>query len=149
MSDLALIWDNAANGADLELLGADLATEDGLRTAIIISLFSDRLARPDDALPDDSGDRRGWWADAFPEAEGDQIGSRLWLLDRAKQLPETLDAANDYATEALQWLVEDGVAQSVTVTAEWTQAGLLGAQIEVARPTAPAARFFFVWEATA
>jgi phage gp46-like protein len=64
-----------------------LDTEFSLATAVTIALCTDALANVSDVLPDlTSHDRRGWWADldadeiwgAWP------IGSRLWLLTRAK-----------------------------------------------------------------
>ncbi len=84
--------------------------------AVIVSLFSWRRAHADDKLPADQ--RMGWWGDTFPTVPNDRIGSRLWLLSRAKLLPETVNQANEYATEALQWLVQDGVAARVVVEAE-------------------------------
>jgi len=48
----------------------------------------------------------------------DRIGSRLWLLARAKLVPETAARAKEYAEEALAWLVADGVAARVEVQAE-------------------------------
>lgn len=149
MTDLALIWNDAAANADLGLLGADLATDDGLRTAIIISLFSDRLARADDDLPDNTADRRGWWGDSFPQFDGDLIGSRLWLLDRAKEVPATLTSAQDYAVEALAWLIEDGLATTVSAEAVWTAPGALGLTVTVTRPDGEVAGFYFLWEASA
>jgi len=121
-------------GYDISLSGPDLLADTGLRTSVIISLFSDRLAEPDDVLPDDSGDRRGYWADALASVEGDRIGSRLWLLSREKQTNETLNRAREYAEEALQWLVDDGVAQSVHVNASWVRSGMLGLIIDITRP---------------
>lgn len=72
----------------------DLQGDDGLMTAVIISLFTDARAHDDDPLPDErvgvSSDRRGWWGDCLPDAQGEQtlesIGSRLWLLWREKDL---------------------------------------------------------------
>lgn len=126
-----------------------LAEDDGLQTAVIISLFTDRRARADDALPGAEDDRRGWWADAYPEVAGDEIGSRLWLLARAKQTDETLNRARDYALEALQWLVEDGVASTVNVTATWVQPGALELQAQVVKPDDAQIdyRFRQAWEA--
>ena len=50
MSDLKLTWNEW--GADATVEGHDLALEDGLATAVILSLFLDARARADDALPD-------------------------------------------------------------------------------------------------
>lgn len=103
---------------DWAISNGDLAADDGLDTAVALSLWTDRLANADDVIPDGSADRRGWWGDAFlpPLADGtpDHIGSRLWLLAGALQIPETAQRGQAYCQEALQWLVDDGVAASVT-----------------------------------
>lgn len=149
MTDLALRWDNNTFGADLALIGPSLATDEGLKTAIIVSLFTDSRARDDDPLPA-PGDRRGWWGDAAPKIRGDRIGSRLWLLSREKRLQSVLNRARDYAQEALAWLVEDGIAQSVTVTTEAQGEDILAIGVEIIRPGAiQRQRFDFTWEKTA
>ena len=109
MTDIALLWDNDAFGADLAIAQGDLATDEGLRTAFIISLFTDARARDDDTLPQQGGDPRGWWGDALAEDDEGPIGSRLWLLEREKKIGSVLIRARDYATEAVQWLVRVGV----------------------------------------
>src|SRR5688572_23031344 len=107
-----------AQGSDYEFdltfrLG-DFKADEGLETAVLISLLTDRRCEPEE-LPDPETDRRGWWGDLFADVEADQIGSKLWLLDRTKQSQETLNAAQEYAEDSLEWLLEDGVAASVTV----------------------------------
>lgn len=133
MTDLALTYDSQRLVFDLADPGADLTPDDGLETAVIDSLFTDRLAEPDDELPDGDTDRRGWWGDMLAETPGDRIGSRLWLLSREKELPEVLGRAEEYANEALAWLVDDGVANSVEVTAENPSPGLMTLQITITR----------------
>ena len=145
MTDIALnIVQQGDLVADFDILNADLATDDGLQTALLISLFSDRLANADDVLPAGS-DRRGWWGDAYADVPGDLIGSRLWLLDRAKQVPATLVAAEAYAQEALAWMIEDVVAASVTCTASFPQLGYLGLGVVVTKPGGGLSRFSYVW----
>jgi len=120
MTDIALVWDPALACADITVSKGDLVADRGLRTAVLISLFTDELARPDDALPDGTDDRRGWWGDTPVEGESpDPIGSRLWLLARAKRTEETRRRAETYAQDALTWLVADGVAAAVAVAASW------------------------------
>lgn len=119
----------------------DLVAEGSLRTAVILSLFLDRRAEDDDILPNGSDDRRGWWADTVApmtdygigggSASGDHIGSRLWLLSREKQLAGVLERARHYAEEALTWLVEDGVATAVQVTATNPRQGWLVLEVTV------------------
>jgi len=134
--DIALLQQQAGEAVyfDLALDGFDLASDGSLRTAVILSLLCDRRAEEDDEIPDGTADRRGWWADAYAEREGDRWGSRLWLLRRAKQVPETVRLAREYAEEALAWMVEDGVATSVSVTAEIVRRGVLGLLVRIERP---------------
>ncbi len=147
MSDIRTVWVGFDEGADILQQGADLATENGLTTSVIISLFTDRLAEDDDLVPDGTGDRRGFWGDAYTDIPGDLIGSRLWLLGREKQLQPVVLKAQEYAQEALAWLVEDGIASAVQVTASIVRSGVLGLEIEIDRPMQPAARYQFAWEA--
>lgn len=133
---------------DIGIAGADLERDSGLETAVIISLFTDRRAEADDILPDGSDDRRGYWGDQYAEVEGDLLGSRLWLLDREKQLPGVVQRAKQYAEEALAWLVEDGVAAKVIVTAEIPRPGMLGLVIEIHKPDGQQLGFRFsnLWD---
>ena len=95
-------------------LGLD--SDEALVRAVVISLFSWRRANPDDDLPGDL--RQGWWGDSFPVVPKDRLGSRLWLRSRAKLTSETVVRAREYAEEALDWLVKDGIAARVVVEAE-------------------------------
>jgi len=131
---LSMIWDVDAMGGDVEIVDGGLVDDDTLRTAILISLFTDRRAGPDDMLPDDSGDRRGWVGDALATTEGDRIGSRLWLLKRRKQVEQTRRDGEDYCREALQWLVEDSIATALDVSAAWARSGVLAVRIGVVLP---------------
>lgn len=116
-----------------------LIKEEGLESAVLISLLTDRRANPDDALPDDDGrvkaipaDRRGWCGDALSEDDNDdRIGSRLWLLVREKQTEETRRRAIHYANEALEWLIEDGIASTIEIEAEWEGIGRLNMLITI------------------
>lgn len=148
MSDLALSWNPDLAEADLTLAGLDLATDEGLESAVIISLFTDRRAAPDDVLPEGLDDRQGWWGDTFADVDGDQIGSRLWLLRRAKRTVESQRKAIEYVQEALAWLVEDGVAASTSTTAEWLGDSGLALTVAIVRPAGAPAQFkFALWEA--
>lgn len=112
-----------------------LAIEDTLDSAVLISLFTDRRAHPDDVLPDRKTrthpvtlDKRGWCGDALME-DGDRIGSRLWLLTREKQTEETRRRAVEYCEEALQWMINDRLIASFDIDAQWHAGGRLNALI--------------------
>lgn len=114
---------------DIARADGNLVLDESLDTAVSISLFTDRRALPSD----NAAVAGGWWGDAYPVAEGDLIGSRLWLLRRARDLPATLRLAEDYAKESLAWLVDTGVAIEVKATATKVADGKLGLDISVVR----------------
>ncbi len=117
-------------GCDWTVTPQGLAQDTALDSAIIISLFTDARALPTDEY---SGDPRGYWADALT-VTGEtpvRLGSRLWLLRREKQIPATLRRAEQYAREALQWLIDDGIAQSIAIAASAPRNGVLLLDIQI------------------
>lgn len=153
MTDLALRWDDASFTGDLALEQGALAADDGLRTAIFLSLFTDARAPDDATLPEQGSDRRGWWGNGFPQASpagssSQELGSLLWLLRRAKITSANIALAKDYATAALQWLITDQVASAVHVEVE-AQGNRLSIGVTLDRPNGPAReRYDFTWEAS-
>lgn len=118
MTDLRLELDET--GADLLLEEGDLALDEGLETAVVVSLFTDRRVDVDERLPEEVDvedpppfyrQTRGFWADTA----GDRWGSKLYLLSRAKALPATAAAAVAAVEEALEWLVRAQIVSSVSV----------------------------------
>ncbi|MDR1308634.1 MAG: phage GP46 family protein [Deltaproteobacteria bacterium] len=131
MIDLALTFSEAGD-FDLSIVDGDLLGDEGLASAITVSLFTDRLAREDDplpgAMPGQKADRRGWWGDlGRDDGRSSPIGSRLWLLDREKELPETVNRAREYAAEALAWL--EALGGSYTVEARDERPGRLALDV--------------------
>lgn len=149
VADLALTWSNVTGDADLSMIDNDLASDRGLETAVLLSLFTDRRAANDDVPPSgDAADRRGWWADQFAATEGDRIGSRLWLLDRATLNGENARKAEEYIREALQWMIDDRVVASIDVAIDITsQRGATLIALALQRPGREAIAFKFahVW----
>ena len=117
MSDLRLARTSSWE-FDLEFNGSDLVLGDDLETAVVVSLLTWARRATDDPDPTPGGDPMGWWADALLRETGDFLGSKLWLTQRAKITPDVLLQADQWGEEALQWLVDDRVAESVTVAAE-------------------------------
>lgn len=122
---LTLFDDIVSRGTVITELGSrialpgDLVKDVGLESAVIISLFTDKRASEDDDRPDKGGSKRGWWGDqASPEVENDEIGSHLWLLERAKTTDVTITRAKQYAKEALQWMVDDNIVSKIEVEVE-------------------------------
>jgi phage gp46-like protein len=125
--------------------GGDLRADDGLETAVILSLFTDQRLAAGAALPEGVDDPRGWWGD-MGEDDGVQWGSLLWLLWREKVVPATVARAIEYCRDALQWMIDDGIARAVNVVGE--RAGLyqISVGIEIVRPTGEAVRYAYLWD---
>ncbi|RDU99237.1 phage GP46 family protein [Trinickia dinghuensis] len=135
MSDFKIVWDAANARGDWQVLAGDIATGDDLETALLLSLFTDREAAPDDEIPDGSGDRRGWWGDDDSGDDTGPTGSRLWLLSRRKSpTDKTLTDAYDYVVEAIQWLIDTGVVGSFMVVTQWVKPDMLGISITAYQP---------------
>lgn len=136
------------NEMDLQIEKGDLALDSGLRTAVLLSLFTDARAGSEELPPGETW-RRGYWADELAETLNDRHGSKLWLLTREKQTPEVAERAREYCLEALQWLIDDGIAASVSVSTGFFSRGSLGIEIEIVRPGGDrsAFRFDYLWRA--
>ncbi|MFT8417390.1 MAG: phage GP46 family protein [Acetobacter sp.] len=131
--DIALSWNVARAEGKWIVSNGDLLLGSALASAVMVSLFTDRVAPETITTLDGAfgispaagaagsrtNNRRGWWADAWADSP---IGSRLWQMERAikagrSSVPREVEAI---CQEALQWLVDDGVAQSVVVAAQWS-----------------------------
>lgn len=132
---------------DVKREGLVLAMDRTLETAVIISLFTDRRARADELTPPTQDAPRGWWGDLLSDIPGDEIGSWLWLLYREKATDETLGRAREYALEALQWLVEDGVARSVNVKTGYRDrlAGVMDIDVAIDKREGSLERYNLLW----
>ncbi|MEO0649377.1 MAG: phage GP46 family protein [Planctomycetota bacterium] len=106
---------------DVEVGQVDLQRDPGLGAAVLVSLFTDRRLPDEQRLPDPDADRRGVWFDT-PD---DRWGSLLWTLQREKRLRSVLVRAEQYVREALEWLVEDGVCESIAADAEYVASRLV------------------------
>ncbi|HDM8436274.1 phage GP46 family protein [Yersinia mollaretii] len=142
-TDIKTIWEPDKLLGDWQTGGGGLLDGNDLETAILISLFTDRLARADDAI--DSDDRRGWWGDTGSEYP---IGSRLWLLRREKLTTKVALKAEDYANEALVWLLDDGVVTAISTNAQIMYPNRLNLIISYQQPaqTQASVKFSWVWE---
>lgn len=151
MGDVKTVLVDVTQGAEWLLEEMLLAEDDGMDTAIVQSLFTDRQADADDKLPHGQIDRRGSWGDAYlpplPDGTADKEGSRLWLLD-GKKTPENLVLAKEYAEEALAWMIADEVASVVTVTTSYVRDNILRIDIAITRPDGSVfrRRYDLVWE---
>ncbi|WP_145578099.1 phage GP46 family protein [Yersinia alsatica] len=142
-TDIKTVWDVDASLGDWRTGQGGLLDGDDLHTAILLSLFTDRLARADDDI--DGDDRRGWWGDSGVTSA---IGSRLWLLRRQKLTTQVAIKAEDYAREALAWLMEDAVVSVISPRAQIIFPNTLLLIIAYQQPgkTQSSVKFSWVWE---
>jgi phage gp46-like protein len=128
MTDIRIAQQGSAfEAVTLDLLltpMGELDTTQELATAVTVALLTDALAGPDDVLPDQGTDRRGWWGDLDANElwDGWPIGSKLWLFARAKITPRqaregsTTARIEAYIREALQPFLDRKIASRLDVS---------------------------------
>lgn len=128
-----------------------------LATAVIVAIGTDRLASVTDVLPDpDSTDRRGWWGDLDTETiwDGWRIGSRFWLMLRAKitdadaREGATIARIEAYAHEALQPFLTNRIASRFSAVATRIERERIDLDVVIYRGPEPNIdlRFQFLWD---
>lgn len=130
---------------DLVIENGDLKADNGLETPALISLFSDKRVTFEE-LPSGLTDRRGWWADLTSEIVGDQIGSRLWTLELAKVINSTAVELESMLAEAFQWMLDDGIATKVVVTAARAGINQIDGEALISKPDGDDIPFKFIWD---
>lgn len=161
MPDIRLIqdtsWPRYSISVDWSLLADGTLDDDqALATAVIVALGTNRLAEKGDTLPDpDSTDRCGWWGDLDAEElwDGWPIGSRLWLLRRAKivgaadQDGSTVSRVEQYIREAIQPFIDLRIATSFDVQVARVGVERIDAYVVIFRgPSRPIElRFQILW----
>jgi len=142
LSDIGLfLVDNCIN---LKLENGDIALDEGIETSILISVFSDARVSTDE-LPAGETNRKGWWGDMFPEIENDKIGSKLWLTERGKKTLSVLSSVETSVKRSLKWLIDDGVASSVDVVADFDSNDGITLSIDITKPSDEKNLFKIFW----
>jgi phage gp46-like protein len=124
------IWNAPLGAADWAYADASetqnaggLSARAAIESAVILALFTDKYCPPDHPLAAyiESDDPRGWWGeglDVRTDLGESEMGSHLWLLERATATPANQAYAQSFAVEALQSLVVSGLAVRADATAE-------------------------------
>lgn len=113
--DLQLTQRGSLYDIDIDPETGDFLLTDSMDTALVVSLFSDARATADEVQ--EAGNRRGWIGDVSAEVPERIFGSKLWLLEQSPLTTVTAAEARDYATQSLNWLIEDGASEDVSVDA--------------------------------
>lgn len=90
----------------------DFKATQGLESASFVSLFSDRRAAADEVA--DPMKRRGWIGNLISDVPGDNFGSGLWLYEQRRLTPEVASGIRLEAEASHQWMIEAGLAKSVS-----------------------------------
>ena len=100
---------------DIDFENGDFKQTEGLDTAIILSLLTDKRASESEVS--EPSLCRGWLGNELNETPGYEMGSKLWLLDQAVVNDNSINNAEDYATDGLSWLIDDQLTLNNTVEA--------------------------------
>ena len=147
--DLLIDWRPDLFSGDWAVANGSLAVSqtgsDDLKTAVLVSLFTWRVAPVGYVGPNGDTDPRGWWGDTY---EKSPIGSLLWTLLRGKKSdgPVLLQQAKGYCLQALQWLLDDGIAAKVSVTTFWFTSATMGITISITKPSGQTFGYAWTWK---
>lgn len=112
MEDIAL--NNDSGFYDISITDGDFTASDGLDTAIIVSLVTDKRAAQSEIQQPEL--RRGWIGNEQNDDPDFQLGSKLWLLDQSRSNQDTLNRANDFIRDCFSWMFDDSLIKDLIVT---------------------------------
>ena len=145
-NDVALEYNEEKHHFDVELTdeGFDLKGAVNLRNAVGIMIFSERRTNADDDFPNQGG----YPGDVLNDIDEPNLGSKIWQLLRSKSLARHLPETEEDIKEALQELIDQGIAVSINVVAAYLGEvkQLLTFEVEIVRLTGENLRFNYVWE---
>lgn len=114
MSNIDLkLTKTSAGYYDISFTDGDFTLTDSFETAILMSLLCE--VRADASEVPAPEHRRGWWGNEVATVPNYQIGSKLWLLEQARNNQNTLNLAVNYVKNSLQWLEDDGYIKKIEV----------------------------------
>ncbi|CUW41148.1 putative Phage Protein gp46 [Magnetospirillum sp. XM-1] len=152
--DIRSVFDSDSTVADWRIAGGQLAMDDSMETAVMLSLFTEADAPAGIEIPDGLSPHR-WWGQAYwpvllaslgvTAPAGMQLGSLLWTLKRAKQTEETRSRAIQYARQSLLWMPSIGLVADVQIDGTWTAPGVLELPVTLVKPDGLPARFAPFW----
>lgn len=91
----------------------DFILTEGLDTALDMSILEQRRADSSEVPRPEL--RRGWWGNTLNDLYF-EIGSKLWLLLQARKTQSTLNSAEDYVQNALEWMLDDDLIDELNVS---------------------------------
>lgn len=132
---------------DLEFENGDFIIDDGLETALVVSILSDR--RADNSQVSQRELRRGWIGDLVTTLPGFKLGSHIWLSEQARITQETLTTIQDSAEKSLDWMFSAELITEVEARASITTKSSILLLITVTSPNGSVStKAFNLWKRT-
>lgn len=146
MAQDVLIRANDRGLYDLQIENSDFASAEGFESSIPTSLFSD--ARASAVQVQEAQKRRGWIGNILYAEIDRELGGLLWTLEQARLTQDTLNFARSYAEDSLQWMIDDGIARSISVTVERSDTRKVMVYIDILTIANTVQRYITLWRST-
>lgn len=123
----------------------DITTAQNLDTQIFMSIYEERRASAEE-VPSGTG-RRGWFGNEL--TAGFEQGSKVWLFEQSRVTGSMLAELGVVVSNSLQWMIDDGIAESIIVNKPRLRGGKIVIEILFTRSGSPVDRkLFTLWENT-
>jgi phage gp46-like protein len=130
------------------VIGSDgnFEVDEGLTTTILTSIFTEARANEIEVARPLA--RSGWMGNINFPTNGRQLGSLVWLTASMRRTTENLNKAIDFFKKALNWMVEDGIAETISVTGSLSTKGAdISVEVKPFREE-PVTMYTKLWENT-
>ncbi|MBK2125118.1 phage GP46 family protein [Fangia hongkongensis] len=108
----------------------DLSKVSGLDTSLIVSLFANKRAS-DSEVPTKQY-QEGWWGNLFSDDDF-EIGSKVWIALNSSIEQSTISQIRKYVDDCYQWLIDDGYADSISVSVSSRDSSIVGVVIKFSK----------------
>ncbi len=112
MKDLIFKYDPIQKCFDLDI---ENVIGDSLESKICMLLFTDAQCENYE-LPAQEPSKKGFWANPFDKTN---MGSKLWLIKRAKKTKNILNDINSYCMQALEPLKQDSIVSNFEINSHF------------------------------
>ncbi len=115
--DLELVLNEEDGYYDIDFApNGDFLMSDGLETPILMTILAVRRADASEVTKPIF--RRGDWSNELNDIDEYEVGSKLWLLEQARTIQETLNTGIGSLEDGFQWMIDDEIIKEVTVDGE-------------------------------
>ena len=106
----------------------DFYLTETFETSLLVSIFEEK--RADESEIPNPIYRRGWWGNILNDGDFEN-GSKLWMIYQSRATNETLSRAIDYIKIAINWFIEDNLADKINVSGYYENKGELFIMINI------------------